>query len=65
MIIRNVITRTKDDVDEIIDLGVLIERFKKLRALNSKPDKIGLKQYTWHSFSIDEIKKGNSATKIF
>ena len=57
MVIKNVVTHNRDDVDEVLDLPVLIERLKRLRALNKEPDKIGLTQYRWRSFSIDKIKK--------
>ena len=43
-------------VDETLDLTVLVERLKRLRALNRKPEKIGLTEYTWRSFSINRIK---------
>lgn len=56
MVIKSVVTHNRDDVDEVLDLAVLIERFKRLRALNREPDKIGLMQYTWRSFSIDRVK---------
>ena len=57
MVIKSVVTHNKDDVDEVLDLPVLIERLKRLRALNKEPEKIGLTQYRWRSFSIDKIKK--------
>lgn len=58
VVIKNVVTHNKDDTDEILDLVVLIERLKRLRALNKEkePDRIGLTQYTWRSFSIDKAK---------
>ena len=57
MVIKSVVVHNKDDTGEVLDLAVLIERLKKLRALNREPDKIGLTQYTWHSFSIGKIKE--------
>lgn len=57
VVIKSVVTHNKDDVDEILDLAVLIERLKRLRALNKEPDRIGLTQYTWRSFSIDKARE--------
>lgn len=57
MVIKSVVTHNKDDVDEVLDLPVLIERLKRLRALNKEPEEIGLTQYRWRSFSINKIKK--------
>ena len=56
MVIRSIVSRNKDNTDEVLDFAVLVERLKRLRALNKKPDRIGLTQYTWRSFSIDKIK---------
>lgn len=57
MIIKSMVTQNKNGIDEILNLDVLVERLKKLRALNKKPDKIGLTQYTWRSFSINKIQE--------
>ena len=57
VVIKSVVTHNRNDVDEVFDLAVLIERLKRLRALNREPDKIGLTQYTWRSFSIDKAKE--------
>ena len=56
MVIRSMVHRDKNGTDEILKLDVLIERLKRLRALNKEPDKIGLTQYTWHSFSIGKTR---------
>lgn len=56
MVIRSIVSRNKDNTNEVLDFTVLVERLKRLRALNKKPDRIGLTQYTWRSFSIDKIK---------
>lgn len=56
MVIRSIVSRSKDETDEVLDLAVLIERLRRLRALNKPPDRIGLTQYTWRSFSIDKLK---------
>ena len=56
MVIKSVVMHKKGDTDEILDLAVLIERLKRLRALNKEPDSIGLTQYKWRSFSIDKAK---------
>ena len=57
MVTRSVMTHHRGDVDEVFDLAVLVERLKRLRALNKEPDQIGLTQYTWRSFSIDKTKE--------
>lgn len=35
-----------------IRMDTLIERLKRMRALNSKPSNIGLTQYTWKSCTL-------------
>jgi len=57
MVVKSMIANNKNSIGEIVDLDVLIERLRRLRALNRKPDKIGLTQYTWHSFSIDKMRE--------
>lgn len=57
MVTRSVIAHYRDDSDEVLDIAVLIERLKKLRALNKDPDRIGLTRYTWRSFSIDKARQ--------
>lgn len=57
MVIKNVVINNNEDINEMLDLAVLVERLKRLRALNRRPEKIGLTQYTWRSFSIDKIKE--------
>ena len=57
MVIKSIVSRDRNGIDEVLDLDVLIERLKKLRALNKSPDKIGLTQYTWHSFSINKTRE--------
>ncbi|MBL7070702.1 MAG: hypothetical protein ISS26_00810 [Candidatus Omnitrophica bacterium] len=49
-------THYKNDTDELIEMSVLIERLKRLRALNREPENIGLTQYRWRSFSIDKAR---------
>lgn len=56
MVIRRLVSRNRDETDEVLDLAVLIERLRRLRALNKTPDRIGLTQYTWRSFSIDKLR---------
>lgn len=57
MVVKSILHHRKDDIDEVLELGVLIERLKRLRALNRDPDTIGLTQYKWRSFSIDKTKE--------
>ena len=56
MTIRNIMSYRNGNSAEILDVETLIERLKRLRALNKKPEKIGLTEYTWHSFSIGKQK---------
>ena len=43
----------KNEFKELVNYDTLVERLKRLRALNREPDRIGLTEYTWRSFSID------------
>lgn len=43
----------KNEFKELVKYDTLVERLKRLRALNRGPERIGLTQYTWHSFSIN------------
>ena len=56
MVIKSLVRHSEDGNDYLLDFDVLIERFRKLRALNEEPDKIGLTQYTWRSFCINKQK---------
>jgi len=56
MVIKNMVINNHEDVNEILKLAVLVERLKRLRALNREPERIGLTQYRWRSFSIDKVK---------
>ncbi len=47
---------SKNEFKELVNYDTLVERLKRLRALNRDPERIGLTQYTWRSFSIDKIK---------
>lgn len=46
----------KNEFKELASYDVLVERLKRLRALNREPERIGLTQYTWRTFSIDKVK---------
>lgn len=41
-----------DDDFVFIRMDTLIERLKRMRALNSKPSNIGLTQYAWKSCTL-------------
>jgi hypothetical protein len=41
-----------------IRMDTLIERLRRMRALNSTPSNIGLTQYTWRSCAIDKKLSG-------
>ena len=54
--IRSAANINKNEFNELVEFDTLIERLKRLRALNRDPQKMGLTQYTWRSFSIDKAK---------
>ena len=56
MVIKSIVQQDKNGIDEILRLDTIVERLKKLRALNEGPDRIGLTQYTWRSYSINKLK---------
>ncbi|MFH1752985.1 MAG: hypothetical protein ABH875_02270 [Candidatus Omnitrophota bacterium] len=56
MTVKNMIINYKkkgNDFD-FIRMDTLIERLRRMRALNSTPANIGLTQYTWKSCGIHE-----------
>ena len=57
MVAKSMVANNKNSIGEIVNVDVLIERLRRLRALNRKPDKIGLTEYTWRSFSIDKTRE--------
>ena len=57
MVIKSVLSRGKHNMDQVIDVSVVIERLKRLRALNKDPEQMGITQYTWRSFSIDRHRR--------
>lgn len=54
--IRNAANTNKNEFNELVNFDTLVERLKRLRALNREPQKMGLTQYTWRTFSIDKVK---------
>ncbi|MDD5680696.1 MAG: hypothetical protein PHI59_05610 [Candidatus Omnitrophica bacterium] len=54
--IRGAANTNKNEFNELVNFDTLVERLKRLRALNRAPDKMGLTQYTWRTFSIDKAK---------
>jgi len=56
VVIKSAVTNEKESANDLLDVTVLIERLKRLRALNKEPDKIGLTQYRWRSFSIAKVR---------
>ena len=54
--IRNAANTNKNEFNELVNFDTLVERLKRLRALNREPQKMGLTQYTWRTFSIDKMK---------
>jgi hypothetical protein len=57
VVIRTASSSGKIEFHELVSVDTLVERLKRLRALNRGPDRIGLTQYTWRTFSIDKIKE--------
>jgi len=62
MAVKNIVcTHKKDGNDFVfIRMDTLIERLRRMRALNSTPDHIGIVQYTWKSCALGRglSKKG-------
>lgn len=54
--IRNAASTNRNEFQELVSFDTLVERLKRLRALNRDPQKMGLTQYTWRSFSIDKVR---------
>ncbi len=53
MVVRSLVAHTQHrQYDEVVKCDSVIERLKKMRALNSTPEQIGLTEYTWRSFAI-------------
>ena len=57
MVTKGMLAHGKCGTDEVLKREVLIERSKRLRALNRKPDAIGLTLYTWRSFAISKKRE--------
>lgn len=59
MTIKNMISNYKKDGNDFIfiRMDTLIERLRRMRALNSTPANIGITQYTWKSCGIDTTRK--------
>jgi len=57
MVTRHSAVENRINDDEILDLTCLIERLKRLRALNKDPDQMGITRYTWRSYAIDRIER--------
>lgn len=54
--IRSAGNTNKNEFIELVNFDTLVERLKRLRALNRDPEKMGLTQYTWRTFSIDKAR---------
>ncbi len=54
--IRNAAGTNRNEFQELVSFDTLVERLKRLRALNRDPQKMGLTQYTWRTFSIDKVR---------
>ncbi|MEE8360363.1 MAG: hypothetical protein V3S04_05490 [Candidatus Omnitrophota bacterium] len=51
MTVKGMVSNVKNSKNDIVFLRMdtLIERLRRMRALNSRPSDIGLTQYTWRS----------------
>ncbi len=51
MTVKGMVSNVKNSKNDIvfIRMDTLIERLRRMRALNSRPSDIGLTQYTWRS----------------
>jgi len=56
MTVKNMTSTYKKTNDDciFIRMDTLIERLKRMRALNSTPADIGITQYTWRSCAISK-----------
>lgn len=56
MTLRNRISNYKKEGNDFvfIKMDTLIERLKRMRALNSTPSNIGITQYAWKTCAIDK-----------
>jgi len=56
MTVKSMISNIKKNKDDFvfIRMDTLIERLRRMRALNSKPADIGLAQYTWRSCVMED-----------
>lgn len=56
MTVKNMVSNIGKASDDLvfIRMDTLIERLRRMRALNSTPANIGLTQYTWRSCTIDK-----------
>jgi len=59
MVIKNMIDNFKKDTTDFISPDTLIERFRRVRALNAKPSDIGITQYRRKTFVTME-NSGNA-----
>ncbi len=55
MTLKNMVSNVQKSNDDFvfIRMDTLIERLKRMRALNSTPRNIGLTQYSWKSCILD------------
>lgn len=54
MVLRSMLYQSRGGIDELVNLDAIVERLKRLRAMNRPSDSIGITQYRWRSFSIDK-----------
>ncbi len=56
MTVKSMVSNVKQTKNDFvfIRMDTLIERLKRMRALNSTPANIGLTQYTWKSCTIGD-----------
>jgi len=61
MITKNMISNYKKDTFDFLDRGTLIERIRRIRALNASPSDIGITQYSWKTFVIAKPSRRKDA----
>ncbi len=56
MTIKGMVGNVKNSKNDFvfIRMDTLIERLRRMRALNSRPSDIGLTQYTWRSSDAED-----------
>jgi len=54
MVVKSITRTYKKGTGDCLERTTLIERLRRVRALNASPSCIGITQYTWKTFAINE-----------